>query len=148
MNRRKEALKTYEKGFNCSQSVLSAFKEEISLDKNLLLKIAAGFGGGMRKGEVCGAVSGAIMVLGLKYGNSIEGDVETKEHIYSLTREFMKRFEEKNGSVVCKQLLGYDLSNPEEHEILKKNDTFKQKCPFFIEDAVDILEEILFRETH
>ena len=148
MNRRKEALKTYERGFNCSQSVLNAFKEEISLDKNLLLKIAAGFGGGMRKGEVCGAVSGAIMVLGLKYGNSIEGDVETKEHIYSLTREFMKRFEEKNGSVVCKQLLGYDLSNPEEHEILKKNDTFKQKCPFFIEDAVDILEEILFRETH
>jgi C_GCAxxG_C_C family probable redox protein len=140
MDRKEEALKIFRSGFNCSQAVFSVFCEELNCDKDLALKISTGFGGGIRKGEVCGAVSGAIMALGLKYGHCIEGDTETKNRAYSLTKEFVNRFEEKNGSIVCKKLLGYDLSNQQEYDFLLEKGMFKNLCPLFIEDAVDILE--------
>lgn len=143
MNRKEEALKIFECGFNCSQAVLSVFCEEFNCDKELALKIAAGFGGGMRKGEVCGAVTGAIMVLGLKYGHYIEGDTEAKNRAHALTKEFLNRFENKHETIICKQLLGYDLSIPKEYELLAENGMFKNMCPQFIEGAIDILEELL-----
>lgn len=143
MNRKEEASKIFESGFNCSQAVLSVFCDELNYNRDLALKIATGFGGGIRKGEVCGAVSGAIMVLGLKYGHSIEGDLETKSKANSLTKEFINRFEEKNGSIICKKLLGYDLSNPQEYDILVEKEMFKNRCPLFIKEAIDILEAML-----
>jgi C_GCAxxG_C_C family probable redox protein len=142
MNRKEEALRIFECGFNCSQAVLSVFCEEFNCDKELALKIATGFGGGMRKGEVCGAVTGAIMVLGLKCGHYKEGDTEAKNKAYALTKEFINRFENKNGTIVCKKLLGYDLSIPEEYELLTEKGMFKSMCPKFIEDAISILEEL------
>ncbi|HHX59960.1 MAG TPA: C_GCAxxG_C_C family protein [Epulopiscium sp.] len=140
MDRKEEALKVFESGFNCSQAVLSVFCEELNCDRDLALKISTGFGGGIRIGEVCGAVSGAVMALGLKYGHTIEGDTETKSKAYSLTKEFINRFEEKNGTIVCKKLLGYDLSNQEEYEYLLDKGIFKNMCPVFIKDAIDILD--------
>lgn len=142
MNRKEEALRIFECGFNCSQAVLSVFCEEFNCDNELALKIATGFGGGMRKGEVCGAVTGAIMVLGLKCGHYKEGDTEAKNKAYALTKEFINRFENKNGTIVCKKLLGYDLSIPEEYELLTEKGMFKSMCPKFIEDAISILEEL------
>ncbi len=143
MSRKEKALKIFSCGFNCAQAVLSAFCEELGCDKELALKIGAGFGGGMRKGEVCGAVTGAIMVLGLKYGHYEEGDTERKEKVHALTREFISHFEKKNGTIICKQLLRHDLSNPEEYQLLAEQGAFTMMCPQFVQDAVDILESLL-----
>lgn len=122
MDKKEEALNIFNNGFNCSQAVLSVFCEDLGLDKNIALKISTGFGGGLRKGEVCGAVSGAIMSLGLKSGHFIEGDTESKSKSYALTKEFIRRFEEKNESIICKNLLGYDLSKESEYNIIKERD--------------------------
>ncbi len=142
MNRPKSAEKTFMSGFNCSQSVLGVFSDELGLDKALLLKIGAPFGGGMRKGEVCGAVSGALMVIGLKYGHSIEGDTDTKNAVYAMTEEFIKKFEARNGSIICRKLLGYDISNEDEYKKIKEKGLFQSICPGFVTDAVEILEEM------
>ncbi len=143
MERKENAIRIFNNGFNCSQSVLSIFCEELNFDKELALKIATGFGGGIRKGEVCGAVSGAIMVLGLKFGHYIEGDTETKSQAYALTSEFINRFEEKNGTIICKGLLGHDLSNQEEYELIREKGLFQSRCPELIGDAIEILEDML-----
>lgn len=143
MDKKEEAIKLFDSGFNCSQAVLTVFREELDLDENLALKIATGFGGGMRKGEVCGAVTGAIMALGMKYGHNVCSDTETKSRAYAITKEFIRRFEEKNETIICKNLLGYDLSNQEEYNILVEKGSFKTMCPEFIKNAIDILEEMM-----
>ena len=142
MKRSEQAVKTFTGGFNCSQSVLSVFSDKLCLDKDVSLKIAASFGGGMRKGEVCGAVSGALMVIGLKYGHSIEGDTDTKNAVYAMTEEFIEKFEARNGSIICRKLLGYNISIEQEYTIMKEKGLFKSICPRFVTDAVEILEEM------
>ena len=146
MNKKEKALDVFSGNFNCSQAVLSPFAEELGIEKEIYLKVATAFGGGMRKGEVCGAVTGALMGLGLNYGHYENDNLVSKDKAYALTKEFMKSFEEKNGSVICKNLLGYDLSNEEELKIIKEKGLFKSVCPKAIESAVEILEEILKRE--
>lgn len=143
MNRKEEAISCFENGFNCSQAVLSVFSKELGIDWETALKIATGFGGGMRKGEVCGAVTGAIMAIGLKEGHFIEGDLNTKEKAYALTREFEDRFEKLNGSIICKDILGYDISIEENREIIKEKGLFDTICPKVIKNAIDILEDML-----
>jgi len=128
---------------NCSQVVFSLFSEELGLDKDTALKIATGFGSGMRKGEVCGAVSGAIMVIGLKYGHYLKGDTDSKSKTYDLTSEFEKRFEERYRSIRCKEILGYDVTNEEDMIAIREQDLFKRICPEVIKEAISILEEIL-----
>ncbi|MBU3113072.1 C-GCAxxG-C-C family protein [Clostridium lacusfryxellense] len=142
MNKKDEAVNIFNNGFNCSQAVLSVFCEELGLDKETALKISTGFGGGLRKGEVCGAVSGAIMTLGLKNGHFIEGDTESKNKAYALTKEFIRRFEEKNESIICKKLLGYDLSDEMECNIIREKRLFDIICPKVIIDAIGILEDM------
>lgn len=143
MNKKEESLKIFSNRFNCCQSVISVFNDELGLNKDIALKISSGFGGGLTKGEVCGAVSGAIMVLGLKYGHFIEGDMDSKAKMKSYTKEFIRRFEEKNNSIICKKLLGYDLSSEKEYLIIKDKELFDRLCPKYIEDSIEILEEIL-----
>lgn len=143
IKRQKEALKTFNNGFNCCQSVISVFNNELGLNKDTALKISSGFGGGLTKGEVCGAVSGAIMVLGLKYGHFIEEEIDSKAKMKTYTKEFIRRFEEKNNSIICKKLLGYDLSSEKEYLIIKDKELFDRLCPKYIEDSIEILEEML-----
>lgn len=143
MNRKEEAVQLFEGGFNCSQAVLSVFANELSIDKKMALKIATGFGGGARNGELCGAVSGALMVLGLKNGHYVQGDVKGKEQAYKLAKEFTDRFRELQGNIVCKDLLGYDLSDPDEFKVLVDKGIFKKECPKFIESAIEVLESML-----
>ncbi len=109
----------FKKGFNCSQALLATFAPEFGLSEEMALKIATQFGGGARKGEMCGAVSGALMVLGLKYGHYHENALEEKANAFKIAENFMNRFIEANGTVVCRDLLGYDLSNAEEKAIIK-----------------------------
>lgn len=137
------AVEKFEKGFNCSQAVLSSFSEQFGLDCNTALRIATGFGGGMKIGETCGAVTGAFMVLGLKYGNTTPEDKETKEKTYEMVIEFTNRFKARNGSVICRELLGCDISTPEGSKVAVEKGLFSSVCPRLVQDAAEILEEML-----
>jgi len=96
-----------------------------------------------RMGEQCGAVTGAFMVIGLKYGKAKAADEGARDRTYELVREFVTRFRSRHGSIVCRELLGYDLSNPQEGELAKKKGLFDTLCPQLVRDAAEILEEIL-----
>src|SRR5574341_1082804 len=101
------AVARFDEGFACSQSVFSAYAPLFGFDPELALRIAAPFGAGMgRLGEVCGAVSGAFMVLGLKAGNTLAQDQPSKQKSYDLAREFAERFRARHGSILCRELLG------------------------------------------
>ncbi len=138
-----KAVEYYTNNFNCSQGVFTTYAVEHGIDEKLALRIATNFGGGARKGEMCGAVSGALMVLGLLYGHSKCGDSETKSKSYSMAEEYMNRFISRNGSVVCRELLGYDLSKPDERERIMEKNLFRTFCPEMIRSAVSILDELL-----
>lgn len=143
MNKQDEAVSMLQNGFNCSQAVFSVFADTLHLDKELALKIGSGFGGGAGNGELCGAVSGALMVLGMKDGHYIQGDHERKARAYGLAKEFTDRFREAQGDIVCRTLLGNDPSKPDEHKIIAEKGLFTTECPKFVASAVDILETML-----
>jgi C_GCAxxG_C_C family probable redox protein len=128
---------------NCSQSVLTAFCEELGLNLPLARKVALGFGGGMgRMGKTCGAVTGAYMVIGLKQNITSENGPQVKDKVNRLIQEFNKEFTAKNGSITCKDLLGCDLSTPEGSTQAKEKGLFSTLCPRFVKSAVEILETL------
>lgn len=144
MNKADYAVDCYNSGFSCSQAVFTAFCEDFGLDKKLGLKIACSFGGGMGHiGEVCGAVTGAFLVLGLKYGQDDEEDKYSKAMNYLLVRDFASRFRKLNGSINCKELINYDLSDENQLNAARQTDVFKTKCPKYVRDAVGLLEEMM-----
>jgi len=101
MNRVEHAVSSFKEGFNCSQAVLSTYGPQFGLNRESALKVSGAFGAGMgRLGETCGAVTGAFMVIGLKYGSTRAEDKETKERAYSLVRDFVKKFKARNGSIL------------------------------------------------
>jgi len=138
-----KAVDVFSRGFNCSQAVLSVYSEEMGISVENALKIASSFGSGMRQGEVCGAVSGALMVLGLQFGHSVEGDKQTKGNMYGIAEEFHKRFIEKNNSIICKKLLAYDVTSEDDLMKINQEGLFQKICPQMIKDAVEITEELL-----
>jgi C_GCAxxG_C_C family probable redox protein len=143
VNHIETAVSRFAEGFNCSQAVFSAYAEDLGLDEKAALKIAAGFGGGMgRMGETCGAVTGALLVLGLKYGGTTP-DRETKERVYERVREFAARFKARHGSLACRDLLGCDVGTAEGQEIARRQNMLTTACPQFVRSAAEILEELL-----
>jgi C_GCAxxG_C_C family probable redox protein len=96
-----------------------------------------------RMGATCGAVTGAFMVIGLKYGKARAEDEGARDKTYKVVREFVNRFQSHQGSIICKELFGYDLSNPQEGETAKEKGLFDTLCPQLVRDATEILEEIL-----
>lgn len=143
MTKAERALELYGSNFNCSQAVLTAFAADFGLDEQLTLKIGTPLGSGARSGEVCGAISGALMVLGLKYGQCRSEDHEGKARAYAVTDEFIRRFRDIRSSIICRDLLDYDLSKPEDMAIIKEQNLFRTLCPRIIADAVEVLESIL-----
>lgn len=124
---------------NCCQSVLFPFSAELGLPAEKALMLSAGFGSGMGRGATCGAVTGAYMVLGLK--NALDpGNPETKARIKGMVKEFNATFIAENGSLVCKELIGYDLSSPEETEKASAAGVFNTVCPILVASAVEIIE--------
>jgi C_GCAxxG_C_C family probable redox protein len=114
MNRVDQAVSCFKRGVNCSQAVLSTYCEQFGLAKEAALRLAAGFGGGMgRMGDTCGAVTGAFMVLGLKYGPVEATDQQAKETVYERVRELARRFEARNGTTVCRDLIQCDIGTSE-----------------------------------
>ena len=131
--------------WNCAQSVLGVFCAELKLDRETAMKLASGFGAGMaRRQEVCGAVSGAIMAIGMKHGQARENDKAAKETAYRLSRELMERFQAEFGSCLCRELLpGIDLSTEAGHERYKAEGWSGKTCRPCVRFAVRLLEEIL-----
>lgn len=143
MTQAEHAIKLFEDGFACSQSIFSAYCEQFGLDRELALKIADPFGAGMRGlSETCGAVTGAFMVIGLKYGRIRADDMLAKETTAIVVQEFIKKFKERNETIICKNLLGYDISIPEQSDQAEASGLFKTRCPKFIRDAAEILEAL------
>ena len=138
------AVDTFQQGFSCSQAVLSAFADVFNLDKSLALKISQPFGGGIaHRGEICGAVSGAFMVIGLKFGRTKAEDTEARDRTYEIMTQFIQKFENLHGSIICKELLGYDLGSEEESKKAEKDGLFETLCPKFVQHAADILTELI-----
>jgi len=138
-----KAAATFKEGFSCSQAVLGTYCERFGLDKKQAYKIGSGFGGGMHLDQTCGAVTGAFMVIGLKYGRTRADDVEAKVKTAATVVEFAKKFKARHGSITCTELLGCNISTQEGFEEAKKKDLFKQVCPKYVISAAEILDEML-----
>jgi len=132
----------FAKGYNCAQAVLGAFCEEARLDLPTALKLANGFGGGVRCGEVCGAVSGAILAIGLKCGFYIENDREQKAYCNQKAYEFVEKFKEANGSILCRDLLGVDIRSPADHAKPEAKEAFPAICPGLVVMAARLLDSM------
>lgn len=142
MSKIKKATEFFSQGFNCAQSVFATFSEKYGLSEELALKIGCGFGGGMRNGELCGAVTGAVMVISLRYGHTSPTDTDNKILCQNKTKEFTDAYKSKNKSIVCRDLLGYDISTPEGMQKATDKNLFKTTCVDMICNAVELLEEL------
>ena len=135
------AVTTHGQSFSCSQSVFSAFAPRFGLDRKTALKLASPFGGGVaRRGEICGAVTGALLVLGLGRGAD---EPSGKEGIYQLSQEFMRIFEQKHGTLLCRDLLGCDVSTDEGWQKVKATGKSSTVCPLLVRDAAEIVQALL-----
>ena len=136
MNYVEEAVQLFEDGYMCSQAVLAVFCEEFGLSREQAFKISISFGGGMRKGEVCGACTGAIMTLGLRYG-------ENKSKSDEMCVKFLDSFKKENGSYICRDLLDCDIRTEEGIKYAIDNNLFKEICPKMVESAAKIAQELI-----
>ena len=144
MNSVGRAVSCFEENFSCSQAVLSAYGPQFGLDREMALKVAGAFGGGMGcLGETCGAVTGAFMVIGLKHGKTRAEDEQAKERAYRLVQEFTHEFKSRNESIVCRELLGCDISTPEGMSAARQKGLFAVLCPKLVRDAAEILDQLL-----
>lgn len=144
LSRAEVAAAYFKSGFSCSQAVFSAFAVELGMDEALALGAAGAFGGGLAgRAETCGAVTGALMVLGLKYGKRQPEDNPAKEKTYAAAGEFIRRFEARHGSILCRDLLGYNMSIPEEYAAAREAGAFRAACPGLVREAALILEDLL-----
>jgi C_GCAxxG_C_C family probable redox protein len=143
MNKIDKASDLYSQGYLCSQSVFAAFCEDYGIDKDAGLKISKFLGWGyLFRGDYCGAISGALMVYGLKYSSGEIYNELSDEIYYKLAKEHLERFKKLNGSCYCRDLLGADVSTCEGIEYIRKNGLFESKCPGFVKDSVLILTQI------
>lgn len=137
-----EALTYFNNGLNCAQTVLSAFCDTYGLSKDLAYRLANGLGSGFRSGEVCGAVSGAVLVIGLKHGQNTLCDLEAKKNCHAKTEEFINLYQIKNGSIICRDLLGCDVSTKEGMEMANDKNLYNTICVEKIKNAITMLEEL------
>jgi C_GCAxxG_C_C family probable redox protein len=143
MGNSNDAMDLFAQGFNCAQSILYTYGKVYFKENKDALKLASGFGAGITyRGELCGAVSGSLMVIGLLYGYSDkEMDLE-KEMTYRISHELIETFEKINGSVICNQLVKYEINTTEGLDYARKNNLFKN-CPDFIKSASEILDSLI-----
>jgi C_GCAxxG_C_C family probable redox protein len=139
-----QAVAFYQQGYTCAQSILASFAARYGLQQDLAFRIGEPFGAGTScTGDMCGAVMGAIMVLGLQYGSTLSSDDAARSRTYQRVQELIHRFTENHGSIQCTNLLGYNLSDPELIQTVWEKGLFVQLCPIFVRDAAQILSELL-----
>jgi len=138
-----EAKGYFNQHYNCAQSTLAPFAKRLGMDLDLAFKIATPFGGGMgHAGQVCGAVSGGLMAIGLARGITVY-DRERKYACYDLAKIFQDRFREARGELTCPGLLGWDIGDPQDLARVREEGLFHSLCPQLVEDAARIAAEIL-----
>jgi C_GCAxxG_C_C family probable redox protein len=131
----------FTQGFNCSQAVFSAYASQLGIADETALKLASPFGGGVaHQGDVCGAVSGALMALGLGRGSAT---VDKKDETYRLAEEFIRRFRECHGSILCRELIGHDISTLAGLKNAREQKVFNTICPGLVKDAAGLVAEFL-----
>jgi C_GCAxxG_C_C family probable redox protein len=132
------------RGFSCSQAVLGAYGERFGLGREMAFRLADGLGGGMAGlGKTCGAVTGAMLVLGLAYGRSRADDPRAKVATSTAIRQLVSRFEARHGSVACRDLLDCDIDTPHKLEMARQRGLFTTLCPVFVRSAAELLDELL-----
>ena len=138
------AVSRFKEGFSCSQAVLSAFSDIFDLELNLALKISQPFGGGIaHRGNICGAVSGAFMVIGLRHGRTQVDDIPSRDRTYAAVTTFIEKFENVFGSIICKELLGHDLSTEDGYKNAEDEGLFETLCPKFVHHAAELVETLI-----
>lgn len=148
MDHVKKAQELFLSGYNCSQSVFLAFDDLTGLDLPAGARLSSSFGGGMgRLREVCGAVSGAFMVLGLLRGYDDPEDMEAKAAHYAMLQDFADAFREKHGSIICRDLLSNVKTTPGKRPQERTKEYYDSRpCLRFVSDAASMVEEFLKKE--
>jgi C_GCAxxG_C_C family probable redox protein len=136
MSKVKKAVKCFEDGFNCSQAIFATYGKEFGISPDQAFKIASGFGGGMRIDGTCGAVTGAFMVLGLKFAHG-------KDKPYDKIIKFAETFRRKNKSTDCRTLIGCDIRTKEGMDKATNEGLFRSVCSQLVKDSAEILETML-----
>lgn len=138
-----DILLLFSKGFNCAQALLAVYGARFGIERETALKIASAFGGGMGKmGDTCGVVTGALMIIGLKYGTADANDKKSEAKTYKVAREFIERFQARNKSSICRELLGFDMRLHKREEI-NSEEIILGQCTKYVQDTAQILEEII-----
>lgn len=130
-------------GYYCCQAVFTTLGEQLGIDRNQALRLATGFGAGIAgRGDICGAVSGAIMAIGLKHGNAEGHDVEARNKAFFLTQELIERINARHGCHTCRGLTGIDFTRPDGMKLYVERGAEEKVCLKLIRDCVDTVEEI------
>lgn len=139
----KKAVKLFEEGYNCAQSVFCAFSDDLGIDTETAMKLSSSFGGGMgRLREVCGAVSAMFMIAGLKYGYTTPNNDESKEKHYARIQQLAKEFENKHGTIICRELLGLNVEHDAPKPEKRTEQYYKDRpCEGIIRDAAEIISK-------
>lgn len=145
MTRREKAINYFKEGYNCTQSVVMAFNDVLTIDPKELCKIASPFGGGIsRMRETCGAVTGMVLVLGNLIGYDTPEMGEKKHELYKNTQEILKIFENKYGSLTCRRLLNLSVQHDDPKPSVRDHSFMMNRpCPKLISGATEILEVYL-----
>ena len=142
MSEKAERARAYfDASFNCAQSVFAVFAEDYDVETETALRIAGGFGGGMHCGELCGALTGGVMVVGAAKGHYIENDTGAKQNCTAATVAFTNEFKARHGCIICRDLLGVDISTPEGQVQFAEQNMGETKCMGYVTTAVEVLEE-------
>ena len=143
MTHKEKAVKLLNEKYHCTQALFGAFANDLGLDLKTAFKISTCFGGGMRCGNTCGCITAGLLVLGMTFGFYNSSDTEQEAYGNKKTEEFIGRFSERmNGKVNCRDILGKDISIPDEMAEIRKNGLILKKCPAALEVSIEILEEM------
>lgn len=143
MDRAQAAVESFRGGCACSQAVLGVFGPRYGLDEDSAMRVAAGFAGGMRMAETCGAVTGALMVLGLAHCDASCRQAAGRQAAYGAVTTFASRFRERHGSLSCRELLGCDISTPGGARAAQEQGLFRTRCVELVRDAALIVDDLL-----
>ena len=139
----KSILKGFGEGIVCSQAVFGEYAARHGFDTDTAMKISAAFGGGMRTGDTCGCVTGALMAIGLKMGQGEKCDLGKKAEMLEKAALFKEKFAKRFGSVICREMLGADVSKPEDAKKIAEENLFEKVCAPAVIYAEELLDEIL-----
>lgn len=141
-----QVVDLFKGNIHCSQIVLGEVAEQLGYSREEGYKLANSFGGGCFTGDTCGTVAGAMIAIGMKYGNDEPGNKEQDEICKAKVKEFQDKFKERRQSLICRELLGYDFGKPEERKAAFETGKVFELCPGLVLDSLEILNNILFEE--